>query len=159
MGTLKFFEAFKQKIKYMKFLLVLMGLVSSQSTYENCTTIEQCNYTCDNRENCFGTGRRNKQDTACCGENDLDEICNAENLEAVCMGLPTNLTMINGGFSFDCCDIFSATTTSTPTTVNTTVAETTPSPTTLATTAATTTTSNAAITVLSVYSLLILFFA
>jgi len=83
------------------FLLVIIGAVASQelSIYENCTEIEQCNYSCDSRENCFGTGRRNNPDTACCGESDMEELCASETLETVCLSLPANLTLINGGFN------------------------------------------------------------
>ena len=82
-------------------LLYCASLVASgfaQSTYEDCTVAAQCNYSCDSRENCYGTGRtgifQNQPDKACCGAGDVETIC--ADL-ATCLELPANITLLNDG--------------------------------------------------------------
>lgn len=90
----------------MKFLYCasLVGSTFAQftygtyGTYGTCTTPAECNYSCDIRENCMGTGKTgifdNKADKACCGAGDVDTICN--NL-SLCLTLPTNIMYLNDG--------------------------------------------------------------
>lgn len=81
--------------------LALSAYAQSDSPYEvSCTDLETCNYSCDSRENCEGTGRTgvipNKPEKACCDAGDYDYICGAVTL---CDSLPLNITSLNGGFA------------------------------------------------------------
>ena len=81
------------------YLFSIFGSSFSQEIYEECADVAQCNYSCDNRENCFGTGRTgilpNRADTACCAAGDQDSICADANL---CATLPGNYTLLNEGY-------------------------------------------------------------
>ena len=80
--------------------LVGAAMADGHSNYEtNCAADAQCNYACDSRENCMGTGRTglipNRADKACCDESSAADICKEDGTN-LCMELPENITAITG---------------------------------------------------------------
>lgn len=88
--------------------LVGAAMADGHSTYEiNCAAEAQCNYACENRENCMGTGRTglipNRADKACCDSTSTADICKEDGTN-LCLELPENITAITGA-TFACCDL------------------------------------------------------
>lgn len=88
--------------------LVGAAMADGHSSYEtNCAADAQCNYACDSRENCMGTGRTglipNRADKACCDDSSAADICKEDGTN-LCMELPENITAITGA-TFSCCDV------------------------------------------------------